>query len=115
MFGMSTVWWIAEMETEMAKTQKNKAASHHLGLLEAKLAKPKRETTDASSKKGGGVGEGFDVAKSSDSRIGPTGFPSAGKSTPPIKLIGTSSKAAAHEFTTPTCVPGAIRYKGAKI
>jgi small GTP-binding protein len=84
-------------------------------LLKAKLAKLKREIIDASSKKGGGVGEGFDVAKSGDSRIGLIGFPSVGKSTLLTKLTGTFSKVAAYEFTTLTCVPGVIRYKGAKI
>ena len=51
---------IAEVEAEMARTQKNKATEGHLGLLKAKLAKLKREIIESSSK-GGPGGEGFDV------------------------------------------------------
>lgn len=51
---MSTGQKIAEIEAEMARTQKNKATSYHLGLLKAKLAKLKRELIDGASKKGGG-------------------------------------------------------------
>ena len=38
----------------MAKTQKNKATSFHLGQLKAKLAKLKRELLTPSSSGGGG-------------------------------------------------------------
>ena len=41
----------------------------HLGMLKAKLAKLKRELITPSSG-GGGKGEGFDVAKTGDARIG---------------------------------------------
>ena len=34
---------IAEIEAEMARTQKNKATEHHFGVLKAKLAKLKRD------------------------------------------------------------------------
>lgn len=78
------------------------------------MAKLKREIIEGSCKKGA-AGEGFDVQKSGDSRIGLVGFPSVGKSTLLTKLTGTFSKVAAYEFTTLTCVPGVIRYKGAKI
>ena len=54
----------------MARTQKNKATSAHLGLLKAKLAKLRRELIDPKSGGGGGAGEGFDVAKTGDARIG---------------------------------------------
>lgn len=44
---------IAEIEAEMARTQKNKATAHHLGLLKARLAKLRRELI---TPKGGGGG-----------------------------------------------------------
>uniref|UniRef100_A0A2K5PQD0 Developmentally-regulated GTP-binding protein 1 n=1 Tax=Cebus imitator TaxID=2715852 RepID=A0A2K5PQD0_CEBIM len=98
----STLAKIAEIEAEMAWTQKNKATAHHLGLLKACLAKLR-------------PGEGFDVAKTGDARIGFVGFPSVGKSTLLSNLAGVYSEVAAYEFTTLTTVPGVIRYKGAKI
>lgn len=113
---MSAVQKIADIEAEMAKTQKNKATSQHLGLLKAKLAKLKREIIDESSKSsGGGAGEGFDVAKTGDARVGFVGFPSVGKSTLLTTLAGVYSEVAAYEFTTLTTVPGCIKYKGAKV
>ena len=45
---------IKSVEEEMAKTQKNKATSYHLGQLKAKLAKLKRELLTPSSSGGGG-------------------------------------------------------------
>lgn len=105
---------IKAIEDEMARTQKNKATSAHLGMLKAKLAKHKRELITPKSG-GGGAGEGFDVAKTGDARIGFVGFPSVGKSTLLSNLAGVYSEVAAYEFTTLTTVPGVIRYKGAKI
>merc|ERR1719335_1565024 len=85
-------------------------------MLKAKLAKLKRELiSDASGKGGGGGGDGFDVNKSGDARVGLLGFPSVGKSTLLNVLTSTFSEAAAYEFTTLTCIPGVIQYKGAKI
>merc|ERR1711953_1568696 len=116
-FKMSTILEkIADIEAEMARTQKNKATAGHLGMLKAKLAKLKREIIEESSKSGGGgAGEGFDVAKTGDSRVGFVGFPSVGKSTLLTNLAGVYSEVAAYEFTTLTTVPGCIKYKGAKI
>ncbi|CAK7337946.1 unnamed protein product [Dovyalis caffra] len=134
---------IKDIEDEMARTQKNKATAHHLGLLKAKLAKLRRELLEPSTKGGGGAGgQGFDVTKSGDARVGLVGFPSVGKSTLLNKLTGTFSefsvnyyikapmvpphylkclqkrrfpKVASYEFTTLTCIPGVIVYRGAKI
>ena len=106
---------IAEIEAEMARTQKNKATSKHLGMLKAKLAKLRQEVLTAGSGGGGPAGEGFDVTKSGDTRIGLVGFPSVGKSTLLTKLTGTESEAASYEFTTLTCIPGTLNYKGSKI
>jgi uncharacterized protein len=105
---------IADIENEMAKTQKNKATNAHLGLLKAKLAKLKRELIESCTSKRGGNVEGFDVAKTGDARIGLIGFPSVGKSTMLTMLTGKESKAAEYEFTTVTCIPGVFSYKGAK-
>ncbi|CAG2180882.1 unnamed protein product, partial [Oppiella nova] len=79
-----------------------------------RLAKLRRELI---TPKGGGgaTGEGFDVAKTGDARIGFVGFPSVGKSTLLTTLAGVYSEVAAYEFTTLTTVPGVIKYKGAKI
>lgn len=98
----------------MARTQRNKATMGHLGLLKARLAKLRRELITPKGG-GGGAGEGFDVAKTGDARIGFVGFPSVGKSTLLTNLSGVYSEVAAYEFTTLTTVPGVIRYKGAKI
>uniref|UniRef100_A0A7S3GL13 Developmentally regulated GTP-binding protein 1 n=1 Tax=Palpitomonas bilix TaxID=652834 RepID=A0A7S3GL13_9EUKA len=106
---------IKEIETEMARTQKNKATNSHLGLLKARLAKLKQELIEPRGGGGGGKGEGFDVKSTGDARVGLVGFPSVGKSTLLTKLTGTFSEAASYEFTTLTCVPGIIRYGGAKI
>ena len=98
----------------MARTQKNKATAGHLGLLKARLAKLRRELITPKGG-GGGTGEGFDVAKTGDARVGFVGFPSVGKSTLLSNLAGVYSEVASYEFTTLTTVPGCIKYKGAKI
>ena len=112
---MSTAQKIAEVEAEVARTQRNKATEGHLGMLKAKLSKLKKEMLEGTGSKGGGGGEGFDVAKSGDCRVGLIGFPSVGKSTLLTKLTGSISEAADYEFTTLTCIPGVYRHKGAQI
>ncbi|WFD00645.1 GTP-binding protein rbg1 [Malassezia yamatoensis] len=107
----------------MARTQKNKATAYHLGQLRAKLAKLKRELISPSGGGGGGAGLGFDVARTGIASVGFVGFPSVGKSTLMSGLTGTTSEAAAYEFTTctlmipdaVTTVPGTMTVRGAKI
>lgn len=81
---------IQEIEAEMARTQKNKATANHLGLLKAKLAKLKRQQIDKVTQQSGQKGEGFDVPKTGDARIGLVGFPSVGKSTMLTMVSNTS-------------------------
>jgi uncharacterized protein len=64
---------------------------------------------------GSGGGEGFDVARNGDARVALIGFPSVGKSSLLSQLTATESEAANYEFTTLTCIPGVLRYKGSKI
>ncbi|GMH61835.1 hypothetical protein TrRE_jg11580 [Triparma retinervis] len=109
---------IDKIEAEMARTQKNKATNYHLGTLKAKIAKLKSELINGPGGKSAGskdAGRGFEVSKSGDTRIGLVGFPSVGKSTLLTTLTGTASEAAAYEFTTLTCIPGTMKYKGARI
>ncbi|EME89074.1 uncharacterized protein MYCFIDRAFT_48748 [Pseudocercospora fijiensis CIRAD86] len=111
----TTVDKIKAIEEEMAKTQKNKATSFHLGQLKAKLAKLKKELLEPSGGGGGSGGAGFDVARTGVASVGFIGFPSVGKSTLMSRLTGQHSEAAAYEFTTLTTVPGQVVYNGAKI
>uniref|UniRef100_A0A8C4ZW32 Developmentally regulated GTP binding protein 2 n=1 Tax=Gadus morhua TaxID=8049 RepID=A0A8C4ZW32_GADMO len=105
---------IGEIEREISRTQKNKATEYHLGLLKAKLAKYRAQLLEP-SKTAGAKGEGFDVMKSGDARVALIGFPSVGKSTFLSLMTSTASEAASYEFTTLTCIPGVIEYKGANI
>ncbi|MEM4554305.1 MAG: GTP-binding protein [Candidatus Anstonellaceae archaeon] len=100
------------LEEELARTQKNKATEHHIGLLKAKIAKIRREL--ATPKKAGGGG-GFDVKKSGDATVVLIGLPSVGKSTLLNTLCSTKSKTAPYAFTTLSCIPGSMEYNGAKI
>ncbi|CAH8585454.1 unnamed protein product [Schistosoma turkestanicum] len=104
---------IADIENEIARTQKNKATEYHLGLLKAKLAKYRSQLLETQNK--ATKGEGFDVMKSGDARVSLIGFPSVGKSTLLNALTSTHSECASYEFTTLTCIPGVIEYKGASI
>lgn len=98
---------IKEIEAEMARTQKNKATSYHLGTLKAKLAKLRSELfLEQQGGSSGGSAEGFSVARNGDARVALIGFPSVGKSSLLSQLTETESAAASFEFTTLTCIPG---------
>lgn len=112
---MTTLQKIKEIEDEMAKTQKNKATSFHLGQLKAKLAKLRRELIAAPTGGGGGGGIGFDVARTGVASVGFVGFPSVGKSTLMSKLTGTHSEVSEIDFTTLTTVPGTLKVHGAPV
>ena len=99
----------------MARNQKNKATNHHLGTLKAKLAWLRNELFVAQAGGSGGGGKGFDVARNGDARVALIGFPLGHKSTLLGALTTTQSETAAYEFTTLTCIPGVLRYKGSKI
>jgi len=105
---------IKDIEEEMARTQKNKATEYHLGLLKARIAKLRAQLLEP-PKGAGGKGEGFDVIRLGDARVALVGFPSVGKSTMLSTLTETESVVAAYEFTTLTCIPGNLTYKGATI
>ena len=70
---------IREIEEEIKKTPYNKATSHHIGKLKAKVSKLKEDALTRSSS--GAKGKGFHVKKSGDSTVVLLGFPSVGKST----------------------------------
>ncbi|KAK8796062.1 hypothetical protein WA171_004026 [Blastocystis sp. BT1] len=113
---MGIVEKIKEIEAEMARTQKNKATEYHLGVLKARLAKLRSELLDPTSGSGGGgKGDGFEVARVGDARVALIGFPSVGKSSLLNHLTDTKSEEAAYEFTTLTCIPGNVYYKGCRI
>ncbi|KPM02646.1 developmentally-regulated GTP-binding protein 2-like protein [Sarcoptes scabiei] len=105
---------ISEIEKEISRTQKNKATEYHLGVLKAKLAKYRNQLLEPTSK-GKEKGAGFEVLKSGDARVALIGFPSVGKSTLLNTVTKTHSESASYEFTTLTCIPGVIEYKGANI
>lgn len=104
---------LQEIEDEIRKTQYNKATSHHIGRLKAKMARIRDEIEKKASAKGGG--EGYSVKKSGDGTVTLVGFPSVGKSTLLNQVTGAKSEVAAYAFTTLTVVPGVLEYKGAII
>ncbi|MCD6208551.1 MAG: GTP-binding protein [Methanosarcinales archaeon] len=110
---MTIVDDIQSVEEEIKKTPYNKATSHHIGKLKAKLARLKDEAQKRASSKSGG--EGYGVKKSGDATIVMVGFPSVGKSTLLNALTGTESEVAAYDFTTLDVIPGTLEYRGTKM
>ncbi|TGC07317.1 OBG GTPase family GTP-binding protein [Methanolobus halotolerans] len=104
---------IQAVEEEIRKTPYNKATSHHIGRLKAKLARLRDDVTKKAAAKGGG--EGYSVRKSGDATVTLVGFPSVGKSTLLNKLTDANSEVGAYEFTTLDVIPGVLEYKNATI
>lgn len=104
---------IKKIEDEIQKTPYNKATSHHIGKLKAKISKLKEESLQRKSS--GTKGKGFHVKKAGDSTVVLVGFPSVGKSTLLNEITNAESKVGAYQFTTLDIVPGVMEYKGAKI
>ncbi len=104
---------IKAIEDEIAKTQYNKNTQHHIGKLKAKMARLKDEMEVRRSK--GPKTAGYAVRKSGHGTVALVGFPSVGKSTLLNKITNAQSEVAAYKFTTLTCVPGLMEYRGAKI
>ena len=104
---------IKDIEDEIHKTQYNKATSHHIGKLKAKIARLKEEQEKRSSS--GNKGQGFYVKKSGDATAVLVGFPSVGKSTLLNELTNAESKVGAYQFTTLDIIPGIMEYNNAQI
>jgi small GTP-binding protein len=104
---------IKEVEDELGRTQYNKKTQHHIGKLKAKMARLKDELEVRRSK--GPKAAGYAVKKSGHATVAIVGFPSVGKSTLLNKITNAQSLVAAYKFTTLTCVPGLMEYRGAKI
>ena len=111
----STQDQIKELEERIAKTKYNKKTQHAIGLYKAKLAQLKNKQE---ARKSSGVGKsdhGWAVKKSGDSTVVLLGFPSVGKSSLLNVMTNAKSEVGAYAFTTLTCIPGDLEYKGAKI
>ncbi|RNF00854.1 putative GTP-binding protein [Trypanosoma rangeli] len=104
------------IEEEIFRTQKNKKTEYHIGRLKGQLARIKTEMLENASRAAGARGgDGFEVRKSGDVRCALVGFPSVGKSSFLSRVTATTSEAAGYEFTTLTCIPGKLVYKGTEI
>ncbi|MEK6887099.1 MAG: GTP-binding protein [Nanoarchaeota archaeon] len=110
---MGVIEDIKDLEDRISNTKYNKSTSHAIGGYKAQLAKLKDDVVKRASK--GSGGSGYNVKKSGDGTVVLLGFPSVGKSTVLNALTDAESEVAAYEFTTLTCIPGVLKYKGAQI
>ncbi len=104
---------IKELEERIANTKYNKKTQHAIGLYKARLAalKEKQEARAGTGKSS----HGYSVRKSGDASVVLLGFPSVGKSSLLNALTNADSEVGMYAFTTLTCIPGELEYKGAKI
>ncbi len=100
---------IKEIESEIKKTQYNKATEHHIGILKAKMSQLILEAE--THKKGGG--RGFAIQKSGDATVALVGFPNVGKSSLLNRLTNSESEIGSYAFTTLKVIPGTMKYNGA--
>lgn len=105
-----------QIEQQIARTQKNKKTQYHIGRLKGQLARIKTQLLQNAARAAGAKGgDGFDVRRSGDVRCALVGFPSVGKSSFLSRVTATTSQIAGYQFTTLTCIPGKLMYKGTEI